>query len=246
MSRRAKTYVLAAVAVGMLAGVVANGQFAWAGAGGSGTSKEGYTDQFFLDDCTFSTRGSNRFFILEPNYRLILRGEGKHGSDIELTITVLKQTQTVDGVETRVVEERETVDGELVEVSQNFFAICEQTNSLFYFGEQVDFYEDGIVVGHAGSWLAGEDDAEAGVFMPGIVLLGARYQEETAPDVAMDRGEIVSLDEVVETPAGNFGGVLKIMETTPLEPGVVEYKYWAPNVGLIQDGELTLEEYGFL
>ena len=54
------------------------------------------------------------------------------------------------------VEERETEDGELVEVSRNFFAICEETNSVFYFGEEVDDDEDGEIVGHEGAWLAGE------------------------------------------------------------------------------------------
>jgi hypothetical protein len=240
MDRAKKVLALSAVLATLLVAVFANGPVALAGTGG------GYTDRFFLGDCDFTSRGSNRFFILEPNYRLILKGEEKDGAQVEVVITVLSKTKVVDGVQTRVVEERESHDGELVEVSRNYFAFCKQTNSLFYYGEAVDIYENGQIVSHEGAWQSGKNGARAGLFMPGIVLLGARYQEETAPGVAMDRGEIVSLTEEVETAAGDFDNVLKIRETTPLEPGVVEFKYWAPGVGLVQDGDLKLEEYGFI
>lgn len=216
--------------------------------GGSMESNDGsdklYTTSFMIENCTFSSTGANPFFILEPGYKQVFRGE-EEGEPAELVITVLGDTKVVDGTETRVVEERESVDGELVEVSRNFFAICEETNSVFYFGEEVDDYEDGEVVSHEGSWLAGENDASAGIAMPGTVLLGSRYHQEIAPGVAMDRAEIVSIDETLETPAGNFEDVLAILETTPLEPDASEIKYYAAGVGLLQDEDLKLEEYGF-
>jgi hypothetical protein len=176
----------------------------------------------------------------------VLTGEeGKE--NVRLLVNVTDQTQDINGVVTRVVEEVESHDEQLVEISRNYFAMCEQTNSLFYFGEDTQFYEDGRPVpgGEAESWHAGVHDAKPGVFMPGIVLLGARYQEETAPDVAMDRGEIVSLNDTVDTPAKTFDDVLRIKETTPLEPGDVEYKFFAAGVGIIQDGTLKLEKAGF-
>lgn len=202
-----------------------------------------FTTSFMIENCTFSSTGRNQFFILEPNYRLVLVGED--GEEAELIITVLNETRVVDGTETRVVEERESVDGELVEVSRNFFAICEETNSVFYFGEEVDDYENGEIVGHEGEWLAGEDNATAGIMMPRTVLLGARYYQEVAPGVALDRAEILENDGELETPAGTFENVLVIRETTPLEPDVEEFKYYAAGVGLIQDADLKLEEYGF-
>ena len=61
----------------------------------------------------------------------------------------------------------------------------------------------------------------------------------------MDRGEIVSLNDTVDTPAKTFDDVLRIKETTPLEPGDVEYKFFAAGVGIIQDGTLKLEKAGF-
>ena len=80
--------------------------------------------------------------------------------------------------------------------------------------------------------------------MPGMPLLSAKYYQEIAPGVAMDRAEIVGLGETVKTPAGEFRNVLKVLETTPLEPGVREFKYYANGIGLIQDGDLRLIKYG--
>jgi hypothetical protein len=199
-----------------------------------------YTRGFMRGSCRgFSSTGRNPFFILEPGFRLILAGV-EDGVVKRLVVTVLDDTRVVDGVETRVVEERETEDGEVVEVSRNYFAICNRTNSVFYFGEEVDIYEDGVIVSHEGEWLAGEDGARPGIIMPGTVLLGARYFQEIAPNVAMDRAEIVRLDAVVQTPAGKFIRCLRTRETTPLEPGEVEFKSYAPGIGLIQDGVLRL------
>lgn len=203
-----------------------------------------YTSSFRTEDCTFSDTGSNPYFILEPNYRQVLvANESDAGA--ELTITVLNETRDVNGTETRVVEERETENGELVEISRNFFAICDETNSVFYFGEEVDDYENGAIVSHGGAWLAGEGDNRAGLIMPGTVLLGAKYYQEIAPNIAVDRAEIIETDGELIVPAGSFDDVLVVAESNPLEPGVEELKYYAPWVGLLQDEDLKLVEYGF-
>jgi hypothetical protein len=213
-----------------------------AGPGIVSAHQPGYTDSFMFGECDgFSSIGDNPFFSLEPGFQLILEGE-EDGVDIGLTITVLNKTKTIDGIKTRMVEERETHDGELVEVSRNYFAICNRDNSVVYFGEDVDFYEDGVIVGHEGSWRAGVNGARAGIIMPGIQLLGARYMQEVAPGVALDRAETESIIEVVETPAGTFENCLKTRETTPLEPGAIGFKFYAPDIGLVQDGVLKLVE----
>lgn len=61
----------------------------------------------------------------------------------------------------------------------------------------------------------------------------------------MARSKIVSIDEEVDTPAGDFEDVLKTKETTPLEPGTVEFRYYAPGIGLIGDGGLVFVKHGF-
>jgi hypothetical protein len=204
-----------------------------------------YTSSFRAEDCTFTSTGRNPFFILEPNYQLVLSG-GDAGEVAEVTITVLNETREVNGTETRVVEERETLGGELIEISRNFFAICEETNSVFYFGEEVDDYENGILIAHEGAWLAGEGENKAGVIMPGTILLGARYYQEIAPNVALDRAEIIDIGEVIQTPSGDFTDTLITQETNPLESDVAELKYYAAGIGLIQEEDLMLEHYGFI
>lgn len=95
--------------------------------------------------------GRTPSFVLEPGYRLRLEGVEKKGQ-VKLIITVLQETQFVGGVKTRVVEEREFVNDQIAEVSRNFFAICAQTGSVVYFGEDVYMYENGVVVSNKGSW----------------------------------------------------------------------------------------------
>ena len=198
-----------------------------------------WTKEFVVDKSELSSTGRNPYFILEPGYQMVYE-RGKE----RLVITVLDETKLVDGVETRVVEERETKDGKLVEISRNYFAISKGAKNVYYFGEDVDIYKNGKVVSHESAWLAGVKGAKFGLMMPGKVTLKERYYQEMAPGVAMDRVEVVSLSETVKTPAGEFKNCLKLEETTPLEPGVKDYKYFAAGIGMVQDGALKLVKYG--
>lgn len=188
----------------------------------------------------FTSTGRNPFFILEPGYQLTL--ETKSGD--RLVITVLNETKVVAGVETRIIEERETVAGALAEVSRNYFAITKTTHDVFYFGEDVDMYKDGKVTGHEGSWLAGVHGARAGLLMPGQPQSGTRFLQEVAPKVAMDQCEIVSTAETVTTPAGSFAGCVKVADSSAIEGGGPEYKTYAPGVGLLTEEDYRLVKYG--
>ena len=153
------------------------------------TKDKQFTENLMQDKCTFETTGRNQYFILEPGYQLTLEGKGG-----KLVITVLNETKKIGNVETRVVEENESENGKTTEISRNFFAFCKENNSGYYFGEEVDIYKDGKIVKHEGAWTA-EGKNKAGVIMPGLPMLGAKYYQEIAPGVAMDRAEIISLDE---------------------------------------------------
>lgn len=102
------------------------------------------------------------------------------------------------------------------------------------------------VSSHSGAWRSGEGDAKFGLIMPGNPTVGMKYFQEVAPGVAMDRAEIVSLDETFSTPAGEFPKSLKTKEGTALNLLEVEYKTYAPGIGLIQDEKLLLTEQGFV
>jgi hypothetical protein len=117
---------------------------------------EEFTASFRFQDCSFQSTGENPYFIeLDPGHRLVFEAE-EDGVTTELFITVLPATRRISlrlggrirTVTTRVVEEREFEDGDLIEVSRNFLAICGGTNDVVYFGEEVDIYEDGEIVRH--------------------------------------------------------------------------------------------------
>ncbi len=209
----------------------------------NGTTKE-FTASLMQDSCSFTTTGHNTYFILQPGYQLTLEGIEKNDTTL-LIITVLNETKNIGGVETRIVEENESVNGKTVEISRNFFAFCKQTGTVFYFGEEVDIYKNSKIINHDGAWAA-EGNNKAGIGLPGLFLLGSRYYQEIAPGIAMDRAEIISINEMLQTPAGKYTNVLKIEETTQLEPKDISYKFYAPGIGLIKDGELQLKKYGFI
>lgn len=219
--------------------------------GGGRPQEPVYTSEFGLEDCpTVLPISSNPYFPLNPGHFLRLEGRD-NGEFVELEITVLAAIQPVEfeldenriTAMTRVVEEREWINGELVEVSRNYFAQCARTGNIFYFGEDVDIYKGGKVVSHAGAWLAGDDGAEPGIIMPGLFLLGSRYFQEIAPGVALDRAEHVDMDMEIDTPAGRFEDCVMVLETTPLEPGAENFKIYAPGIGLIVSDSLELVAY---
>jgi hypothetical protein len=203
-----------------------------------------FTDSFNVDSCTFSSIGWNTYFILQPGYQLVLEGV-EDGDTSQLVITVLDETKMINGIETRVVEENESENGKTTEISRNFYAYCEENGSIFYFGEEVDIYKEGEIVSRGGEWIA-EGNNKAGVIMPGLRLLGARYYQEIAPGIAMDRAEIIGLSETYKTPAGKFSGCLKTEETSRLNPKEKEYKHYAPGIGLIQDENLLLVKFEYV
>lgn len=214
---------------------------------------EEFTTDFRLEDCTWSAWGrQNPYQSLRPGRQLVLEGE-EDGAELRAEVTVLKEFETISFVTAkgvpltvvaRVIEEREFEDDELVEVSRNWFARCVETSNIFYFGEEVDIYEDGELVDHHGAWRAGEDGAQPGVIMPGSFLLGARYFQELAPEVAVDQGENTRMGLKVTVPAGTFRQCVEVTETNPLSPGDKGIKVFCPGVGLVMDEALVLVEHG--
>jgi hypothetical protein len=202
-----------------------------------------WTRDFNVDKNDFVSTGRNTFFILKPGYQLVLEGNEENGNT-KVIITVKNETKIIDGVRTRVVEEKEYNNGIITEISKNYYAIDRVSNSVFYFGEDVDIYKDNKIISHKGSWMDGKNGAKFGLMMPGATLLESQYYQEVAPGIAMDRAKIISENKSINTPLDNFSSCLEIEESSPLEPGVKEYKVYAPNVGLIKDDNLLLVKYG--
>lgn len=203
-----------------------------------------WMQSFAVDVKELTTVGENAYFILKPGYQLTLEGK-ESGKTVQLLVTVLPETRTIGGVETRIVEERESSGGVPIEVSRNFFAVHPRTHDVYYFGEEVDTYKNGKLSGHEGAWQHGQNNAHFGLMMPGTPGIGQRFYQELAPGIAMDRAEIVSLTEQASTPAGVFDRCLKSRETTPLEAFSHEFKLYAPGVGLIKGGSLMLVSHTY-
>jgi hypothetical protein len=208
---------------------------------GSPHGATAWTRKLAIDRSDLATRGRNRYWILEPGYRIVLEGKGS-----KVAITVLDETVRVGSYTTRVVEEREWQNGQLVEVSRNFYAISRSTGDLFYFGEAVDAYRNGEITGHPGSWRAFVGQNRPGLMMPGAARLGMRYYQELAPGVAMDRAKIVSLDSTLDTPAGTtYEHCLETEESSALNTEERSTKIYAPDIGLILDDEVSVVYHGF-
>ena len=205
--------------------------------------------KFYIGDYNFSsvdtTTVNNTFFRLDIGYRITIEGE-EEGNHILVNITVQNQTVMVAGIETRVVTEEEYEDGDLIEISYNYFAVCNETLDVVYFGELSADYADGVLVGYSGSWNANTSGNLPGIMMPGTFNLGDRYYQEYAPEAALDRAENVAKGETLNTPLGVYYGCVVTQETTPFEPLFMEYKVYAPGDGIIADERLIVTWKGYV
>ena len=134
---------------------------------------------------------------------------------MQLHVTVLDAVEVIAGVTTHVVEERESHDGELVEVSRNYFVEASD-GTVCYFGEDVDIYEDGAVVSHEGAWRGDGPGNQPGIIMPADPRPGTKFVMESAPGVAEDQGTVVGSGPV-EVPAGAFPDAIRVKELNPLD-----------------------------
>jgi hypothetical protein len=199
----------------------------------------------------FSTTVDNPLFPLDSWTELVYEGEEtdpETGETIEsrVVITVLPDDKSVAGVKVLVVRDEAFEDGELVESTLDYFA-QHKDGSVYYFGEDVDNYEDGELKDHEGSWLAGGENTP-GIIMPPSPQVGDVFEQEQAPGIAEDRMTVLSISESVSVAAGNFEDCVKTEDVNPLDPnGHIEFKYYCPGVGFVreefEEGVLELVSY---
>ena len=178
---------------------------------------------------------TNPFFPLASLRSTVLEGEEEDpdtGETIQtrVELTVRPETTTVAGVEVTVAEVKEYEDGELVEATLDYYA-QDPEGTVYYLGERVDVYEDGTLIGHEGSWLAGEGANQPGVYMPAHPEAGQVFEQERAPGTAEDRSTVLAVEQSIVTPAGALSGCLQVEDFAPIEGGSGE-KYYCPGVGI--------------
>ena len=170
---------------------------------------------------------------MRPGSRWIYRETDPEGARQRVVVTVTRKTKRIaNGITARVVHDVVTEDGELVEVTDDWYA-QDRCGNVWYLGEATKEYEDGKVVSTEGSFEAGVDGAQAGVIMPAKPRAGLGYRQEYYAGHAEDRASVVSLGEQAEVPFGYFrkGTVLMTRDVNPLEPKILEYKFYARGIG---------------
>ncbi len=179
----------------------------------------------------FVAQIDNQYLPLTPGTTLVYEGDTEDGEE-RIEVEVTHETREILGVTCIVVRDRVWVDAKLAEDTFDWFA-QDRDGNVWYFGEDSKEYEGGKVVSTGGSWEAGVDDAKPGIIMEANPEVGDAYRQEYYKDEAEDMAEVLSLNESVSVTYGTFENCLKTKEWTPLEPDVVEHKYYAPGIGVV-------------
>jgi hypothetical protein len=186
-----------------------------------------------IDPANFVDAIDNAYLPFTPGARWVYEGV-VDGENERIEVTVTSEHREVLGVSTVVVSDTGYVDGELVAETVDWYA-QDRDGNVWYFGEETREYESGELVGTEGSWEAGVDGAQPGIFMLAEPRVGAAYRQTFDAGQAEDLAEVVRLGASHSIGMGEYSDVIVTQEWTPLEPEIVEEKYYAPGVGKIYE-----------
>jgi hypothetical protein len=193
---------------------------------------DGGNYEFTLGPADFVGDIDNPYFPLTVGSRWVYAGGGER-----IEVEVLAETRVVMGITATVVLDTVTEDGQLIEVTYDWYA-QDTAGNVWYLGEESVEYQDGQPFSTAGSWESGVDGALPGIAMAAQPAIGLAYRQEYYVGEAEDMAEIARIDETVTTPLGEYTGVVVITEWTPLLPDSVEEKYYAPGVGMVMEAAI--------
>jgi hypothetical protein len=167
-----------------------------------------------------------------PGTKMVFEGvsDGRRERNV---VEVTDRTKVVMGVRTTVVHDRVfSANGDLAEDTMDWYA-QDSAGNVWYFGEDTTEYRNGPVTSTAGSWEAGVNGALPGIVMLSQPHVGDAYHQEFLQGEAEDVGTVIALDETTNVPYGAFDHVLVTEDTTPLEPQILEHKFYASGVGVV-------------
>lgn len=180
----------------------------------------------------FVARVDNPWFPLRPGTVLLYRGR-KDGEPSRDRLAVLSETKTILGVRATVVSDKLYLHGKLEERTRDWYA-QDRRGNVWYLGEATaELNPNGSVKSREGSWQAGVDGARAGIFMPAHPHRGQSGIQEMYEGHAEDHFQVLDLAAIVETRAAVTNRALLTREWTPLEPGLVDHKYYVPSIGTV-------------
>lgn len=184
-----------------------------------------------IEPSNFVSSVDNKYFKLTPGTKYAYKIKTEEGLETIETV-VTEVTKKILGVTTIEVRDKSWLDDELTEDTKDWYA-QDKDGNVWYFGEAVDNYEDGKLADHGGSWQAGIDGAKPGIIMKADPRIGDSYYQEYYKGKAEDRGDVISLSEKVSLTYGDFKDCLETKDYSRLEPALIEYKYYCPEVGFL-------------
>jgi len=182
-----------------------------------------------IDPSNFVAQVDNPYFPLTPGTTFISEGQTQQGFEHD-EFAVTRRTRVILGVRCVEVHDTVTTDGQLTEDTLDWFA-QDRNGNVWYFGENTHELENGLITTIEGTFMAGVNGDKPGIIMKAHPNIGDFYRQEFSLNNAEDFAETRSLTQTVHVPTGTFHNCLKSKETTPLEPDLLEYKYYAPGVG---------------
>jgi len=174
----------------------------------------------------------NPYFPLTPGVTFVYESHTDAGLK-RRNVSVTGETREILGVECVVVRELETLDGVVVETSDEWFAQDVEGN-VWCFGEHSLEFEDDKLV-DVDNRQVGSDGVRAGICMKAAPGIADTYYHQFAPGHSEEIAEVLGVDESVTIRSGTFDGCVKIGTSSLLDPEEVDYKYYAPGIGLILD-----------
>jgi hypothetical protein len=187
-----------------------------------------------IDPASFSPDVTNPWFPLRPGRTLVYTGtkDGRRALDL---VAPSHRTRVVNGVRTRVVEDRLYLDDVLAERTSDYYA-QDRCGNVWYFGEDTaELDRRGNVVSTEGTWHYGVGGAQPGVFMQAHPQLGRRFRQEWLEGEAEDVFKVIDPSARVTVPFGSFRHALRTAETNALEPDVLDNKYYVRGVGEVAE-----------
>ena len=182
-----------------------------------------------IDPSNFVSEVDNPFFPLPPGTTFVYEGQTSQGLEHD-EFAVTHRTRVIPGVTCTEVRDTVRINGKLTEDTLDWFA-QDVDGNVWYFGENTHELEGGLISTIDGTFMAGVNGAKPGIVMESQPKVGDFYRQEFDLGNAEDYAQVVGLNASVSVPFGSFDHCLKTMETTPLEPDLVENKFYARGVG---------------
>ena len=182
----------------------------------------------------FTARVDNPWFPLRPE-TVYVYGGVKDGASARDVVTVTHAVETIAGAPCVVVKDRLYLDGKLEERTTDWYT-QDRRGNVWYFGEATaELDKRGNVKSTEGTWQAGRNGAKPGIYMPAHPTPGRSGRQEFYKGHAEDHFQVLSLSASVKTPAVASQQAILIKEWTPLEPDVIDHKFYVRGIGVVKE-----------